>query len=84
MILVSATGMSAATIERTATAIATGAADSLALRRIFWRGEKHLPQREGRNAGENQQKHAKMYPTGRVHSGLLQRPGCQFHSTERT
>lgn len=84
MILVSTTGMSAPSIEGTATrAVTTGSSDCLTLRRIFWRGEKHLPKRKGRDAGEDQQKHAKMYPTGRVHSGLLPRPGCQFHSTER-
>jgi len=85
MSLVSATGMSAAAIEGTAAitagAGATGACNGLAVRGILWRREKHLPQRKGCNAGEHQQQHAKMHPTGRVHSGVLSRLGCQIPST---
>ena len=88
MSLMPAPGMSATAVERAATMaariVAAGTTDCLAVRRIFWRGEKHLPKREGRDAGENQQKDANMHPTGRVHQGLLPRPGCQIHSTERT
>lgn len=83
MILVSAARMSAAGIERTATAIATGAAYSLALRRIFWRGKNHLPKCKTGDAGEHEQQHSEMHPTRRVHWGLPPRPGCQFDSTER-
>lgn len=87
MILVSATGMPAAGIERaaaiTAGAGATGAGNGLAVRRLLWRGEKHFPKREGRDAGEDQQKRAKMQPTGRVHVGMLPRLGCQILSTKR-
>lgn len=82
---VSATGMSTAAIERAAArAITTGAGNGLAMRRLLWRGEKHLPQRESRNAGEHQQKHAKMHPTGGVHRALLPRLERQILSTERT
>ena len=83
MILVPATRMSAAGIERSATPITTGAGNGLAVPGILWCREKHLPKRKGDNAGEDQQKQAKMHPTGRVHQGLLPRPGCHFHSTER-
>ena len=78
------TPMSAA-VERTV-AVATGAVatGAIAVRRIFRRGQKHLPQRKRRNAGEYQQKHAKMHPTGRVHVGLLPRLERQILSTERT
>ena len=87
MSLVSATGMSAAAIQRaaaiTAGAGATGASNGLAMGRIFRRREKHLPKRKGSDAGEHQQKHSKMHPTGRVHQDLLPRLGRQIHSTER-
>lgn len=87
MSLMTATGMSAAAIE--AGAITTGAGASsagnrLTVRRLLWRGEKHFPKREGRDAGEDQQKRAKMQPTGRVHVGMLPRLGCQILSTKRT
>ena len=59
------------------------ASDSLTTRAFLWRGEKHLPQREGRNCDEHQQQHANMHPTGRVHSGVLPRLGCRILSTER-
>lgn len=85
MSLMTATGMSAAAIEGTAAgAGATDAGDGLAVRRILWRREKHLPQRESRNAGEDQQQHAKMHPTGRIHVDLLPRLERQILTTERT
>ncbi len=88
MSLMPAPGMSAATVERTA-AIAAGtgaggAGNGLTVRRILWRGQKHLPQREHRDASKHQQQHAKMHPTGRVHLGPLPRSGHQFRTTERT
>lgn len=80
---VPATGMSAAPIERAAArAITTGAGNGFAVRGLLWRGEKHLSKRESRDAGEHQQKHAKMQPTGRVHVGLLPRLERQIHTTE--
>lgn len=88
MSLVSATGMPAAAIEGTAAitagAGATGAGNGLAVRRLLWRGEKHLPKRKSRNAGEHQQQHAKMHPTGRVHLGPLPRLERQILGTKRT
>lgn len=84
MTLLSATGMPAAGIERATATIATGTGNSLAMRRLLWRRKKHLPQRKAGNNGEHQQKHSKMHPTGRVHSGALPRLERQFHSTERT
>lgn len=80
---VPATGMSAAATKPRASK-ATGAANGLAVRGLLWRGEKHLPERKSRNAGEDQQQHAKMHPTGRVHVDLLPRLERQIHSTKRT
>ena len=79
---VPAAGMSAAAVERAA-AIATGAGNGLAVRRLLWRREKHLPQRKSRNAGEHQQQRAKMQPTGGVHVALLPRLERQILSTKR-
>lgn len=82
---VPATGMSAAAIERAAArGVVTGAGNGLAMRRLPWRGEKHLPKRKSRNAGEDQQQHAEMHPTGRVHVDLLPRLERQILSSKRT
>jgi len=64
--------------------IATRAGNSLAAWRRLWRGQNHLPQHKGHDAGKHQQQHAKMQPTGRIHSGDLPRLGRQIHSIERT
>lgn len=63
---------------------ATRAGNGLATWRRLWRGQDHLPQHKGHDAGKHQQQHAKMQPTGGVHVGMLPRLEHQILSTERT